>query len=83
MLAYLCWVPGRASVPMAVAGYVAGALATPAFTVAYRFRRRAAAQNPAFLPRTAVERWILLILPVGILGGIVNSWLIATWLAKL
>ena len=75
-------VPGSGSLPLAVVGYVLGALVVPAFTVIYRFGRRSAAQSPFFLPKLAVDRAVLLILVLGIVGGMANAWFIATELAK-
>src|SRR4051794_13412491 len=48
--------PGVSALTLAVTGYALGALLVPAFTVVSRFRRRAAAQNPFFIPNRLVER---------------------------
>jgi hypothetical protein len=66
----------------AVGGYVLGALVVPAFTVVYRFGRRAAAKDPFFIPAPRLERFVLMMLAVGILAGVVNAWFVATELAK-
>jgi hypothetical protein len=74
--------PGAHSLSIAAAGYLLGALVTPAFTVIYRFGRRKAAQNPFFIPKPALERAVLAILALGIAAGVMNAWFVATELAK-
>jgi hypothetical protein len=81
-LAILAVTPGAHILSIAAAGYLLGALVTPAFTVIYRFGRRRAAQNPFFIPKPALERVVLAILGLGIAAGVVNAWLVATELAK-
>lgn len=74
--------PGMSSLWYAGAGYLLGALLVPAFTVIFRFGRRTAAQDPFFIPNLRIERFILLVLIVGIVAGIANAWFVATELAK-
>ena len=74
--------PGTTSLWYAAGGYLLGALFTPAFTVSFRFGRRAAAQDPFFIPNLRIERLVLLVLVVGIGAGIANAWFVATELAK-
>jgi hypothetical protein len=81
-LAVLAVMPGAQNLSIAAIGYLLGALVTPAFTVAYRFGRRRAAQNPFFIPRPSLERVVLAILASGIAAGVVNAWFVATELAK-
>jgi hypothetical protein len=81
-LAILAVMPGAHSLTIAAVGYLLGALATPAFTVLYRFGRRKAAQNPFFIPQPTLERVVLAILALGIAAGVVNAWFVATELAK-
>jgi hypothetical protein len=81
-LAILAVIPGAHNLYIAAAGYLLGALVTPAFTVVYRFGRRRAAQNPFFIPKPAFERIVLAILALGIAAGALNAWFVATELAK-
>lgn len=81
-LAILAVMPGRHNITIAVTGYLLGALATPAFTIVYRFGRRKAAQNPFFIPKPALERVVLAILALAMAAGVANAWFVATELAK-
>lgn len=81
-LAVLAVMPGAHDLAVGAAGYLLGALVTPAFTVIYRFGRRRAAQNPFFIPQPMLERIVLAILATGIFAGVVNAWFVATELAK-
>lgn len=81
-LAILAVMPGAHNLSIAAAGYLLGALVTPAFTVVYRFRRRKAAQNPFFIPKPTLERIVVAILALGIAAGVLNAWFVATELAK-
>jgi len=81
-MAILAVMPGAHNLSIAAAGYLLGALVTPAFTVVYRFGRRKAAQNPFFIPKPTLERVVLAVLALGIAAGVVNAWFVATELAK-
>lgn len=74
--------PAESSLPLALAGYAAGALVTPAATVAFRFGRQRAAKSPYYVLRSSLERWLVIALGVGILSGFGHAWLMATQLAK-
>lgn len=82
VVSLVCLVLGLDDLTFAVVGYLAGALLSPALTIAYRFGRRGAATSPWFVPRPRLERAVTTLLVLGILAGIGNAWFVATELAK-
>lgn len=82
-LAAVALIPsGGHSLRFAVTGYALGALLVPIFTVLYRFARQKAATHPFYVPRITLERLVLASLLLGITGGLIHAWLVATELAK-
>lgn len=82
LIAVVAILPATSQLLVAVGGYVLGALVTPGFTVAHRFGRRKAANDPFYVPTPAVERLLLVVLVSGIAAGLLHAWFIATELAK-
>lgn len=78
----LLLLPASSSSALAIAGYCAGAVLTPAFTVIFRFGKQSATQNPFYIPQRSAERLLQVALVVGILAGVGHAWLVATELAK-
>jgi hypothetical protein len=73
---------GRDSLASAVAGYVIGAIAGPAFVQLYRHRRKQRNQSPWFNPSAALDRLSAAAMTAGLISGAVHAFFIATELAK-
>lgn len=71
-----------ASMPILIAGYLAGALLTTVLAASYRSQRNARRANPRFRVQRTVDRAAAFGIGLGFAAGLANAFLLATELAK-
>jgi hypothetical protein len=72
----------RHDVPPLAAGYVLGAMFTPALAVVHRYYVEARRKDPWFVGRARLGSLVTVMVVLGLSAGLINAWLLATELAK-